>query len=305
VSEELYKKYRPRTLKEIVGQGRAVKILGEFFRNKNLPHCTLISGPSGCGKSTLVEIIADHLECHDLQKTNSANFRGIDTAREIIRSSKLRPLGGRTKVFLLEEFHACVKAMQEALLDVFENPPEDVYFVLATTDPEKLVRAVRTRVTEVKLTPIADQHLFALLSRVVTQEKVVVTERELNEVVKAAGGSARKALVDLEMVLGIEGEKERIQALRSGVSNYQAVLLCRALLDSSKPWGVVAEILKGLEEEPEAVRLAVLGYANKVLLGGGDRCEEAFRAIRAFSEPFFHSGKAGLAAACWLARKKS
>src|SRR5688572_25883760 len=138
---ELYKKFRPKTLKGVVGQEGAVSSLQSMIDKGRLPHTILFSGPSGCGKTTIARILKGILECSDLDffEINCADFKGIDMVRDIRRYVGIPPLHGKSRVWLIDEAHQLTKDAQNAFLKLLEDTPKHAYFMLATTDPQKLL----------------------------------------------------------------------------------------------------------------------------------------------------------------------
>lgn len=302
---ELYKRYRPQKLEHVFGQAQAVSTLVGFLQENKVPHALLFSGPSGTGKTTLTRILKHHLECsdHDFVELNCADFKGIEMVRDIRRQAHLLPLGGAVRIWLIDEAHKLTNDAQNALLKILEDTPEHVFFFLCTTDPQKLLRTILTRCTEIKLQSLSSKDLEGLIGWVLRQEQVQLSEDVITALVEAAEGSARKALVLLEQVLGVEGECARLQAIQSTASvKDQSIRLARLLIYPQSTWPEVAAVLKGLEgEDPESLRWMVLGYARAVLLKGGKAGPQAFKVIDIFSRPFYDSKHAGLAAACWEA----
>ena len=147
---ELYKRFRPKSLDAVVGNGGTVAALQKFLKKGNLPHTILFKGPSGCGKTTLARILAKELGCGvlDLREYNSADFRGIDTIRDISRIMTNAPAAGNCRVFILDEAHQLSKDAQNAALKILEDTPKHVYFFICTTDPQKLIATIRSRCTE-------------------------------------------------------------------------------------------------------------------------------------------------------------
>lgn len=298
---ELYRKYRPTSLKAVVGQDKAVGILKGLL--PNLPHCLLFTGPSGCGKTTLARIVANHLDCsdRDFHEINCADFRGIEMIREIRRASQLLPLGGKHTVWLIDECHKLSNDAQNAILKLLEEPPKHVYFLLATTDPHKLLKTVQTRCTEIKVNSLTDDDLSKLVNKVAKKEKLKISEDVVDRLVKAATGSARKALVILQQIMGLEDEEEQIQAIHRAESEQEGIAIARALINPSTRWPDMVKILKETPlDDAENLRRLVLAYASSCLLGNNTRIQSlAYQVIVAFSENFFDTGKAGLIASCY------
>ncbi len=303
----LYKKYRPRTLDKVAGQVRAVATLQKFLDRGDLPHSILFTGPSGCGKTTLARILKKALDCGnaDFQEINSSDHRGVEVVRDIRRYMNLSPIAGACRIWILDEAHKLTNDAQNAFLKMLEDTPDHVYFFLLTTDASKLIKAIHTRCSEIRLVPLTEAELEGLLCAVAGLENLKVSDKVIGEIVEVSEGSARKALVILEQVGGFEGDAAQLQAVQaSSVNKDQAIALARVLINPQAAWAPVATILKDLkDEDPEGIRYLVLAYARSVMLGGGNLAPRAFMIIDYFSENFYDSKQAGLAAACWAVVK--
>lgn len=302
MSESLYQKYRPKTLKGVVGQDGAISSLQKMIEKGGVPHALLLTGPSGCGKTTVGRILKDVLECGDSDfiEINAADFKGIEMVRDIRRHAGLAPMDGKCRIWFIDEAGKLTGEAQSALLKMLEDTPVHVYFMLATTDPQKLIKTIHTRCSEVKLLALSTAALERVIQRVVDKEQMTLTEDVMAEIVEAAEGSARKALVILEQVGHLEGEADQIKAVQAtSINKDQAIELARALINPTVRWAEVASLLKELKDEPEGIRYLVLGYARSVMLGGGKLAPRAFAIIDVFSSNFYDSKAAGLAAACW------
>lgn len=300
--EELYKRHRPRNLEEVVGQRTAVKVLTRYLKDKNLPHSILLSGSSGVGKSSMAYILKEELGCIDIdfQKLNASDFRGIDNVRDIRREMMLAPMGA-CRIWLIEEAAGLTRASQEAFLDYLEYTPSHVYFILATTEPDKLLTTVRSRCTQIKLKSLTHRETTALLNRVAAAEKFSLGDEVIERISVISEGNARRALVCLENVSRLPTGEEQLQALERDASEASVVSLCQALLGQKTSWPEVARVLKTLGDDPERARRQVLGYMANVLLGGGKACDRASRIIAHFQCNFIDSGRAGLVRACFEA----
>jgi DNA polymerase-3 subunit gamma/tau len=304
VEEEFYIKYRPKLFKQVKGQREAVTTLkGLLKKRSGLPHGLLFTGPSGCGKTTFAYILKDKLQVGDadFNEYDSADFRGIDTIREIRLRWKRSPIGGKKKIYLLDECHQLTSDAQNALLKLLEKAPSYVYFMLATTEPNKLKETIKTRCTEVKVAPLAKQDMQDVIAHVADAEKLDLTQRVVARICEVAEGSARKALVLLNQIAEIGNEKKQLRAILNSDAKIQAIEIARALL--FKPdWSKLAKILKGVDEDPERLRHLVLVYCTTILLSNNKRSmPRANLVIEIFRDNFYDSKRAGLVASCYQA----
>lgn len=298
---ELYKKYRPTALKDVLGQDSAIKIL-RSFKEKGLPHALLFSGPSGVGKTTIARILKIMLKCSDLdfQEANCADFRGIDMVRDIREKISLSPVNGRSRIWLIDEAGELTLSAQKAFLKILEDTPNHVYFFLATTDPQKIIKTVRNRCTEIKLGLVDDGSIHEILDQVIGCEGIHISEEVKNGVVDAAEGSPRKALVLLNQIMGIEDDEQRLEIVTKGDSDSKGIEIARGLIKTNISWVQMSRILKEVKEDPETVRWIVLGYAKSCMMGGkGNTAKRAYQVFNSFRDNFYDSKQAGLAGACW------
>lgn len=293
----LYQRLRPADLKNVRGQDLVVSSVRKLLKAKDFPHACLMRGPSGVGKTTVARIVARELNCSDIDfcEMNCAELRGIDNVRDIQSRMTLSPFGGDCRIWLIDEAHALTKDAQNALLKMLEDTPAHVYFMLATTDPQKLLPTILTRCTPFDFKPLSEKHLKELILSALGQEEASVGAEVIEKVVEVAEGSARMALVLLEQALTQPDEESQLDAIQSRDAEAQAVEICRALMNPRARWADVAKVVKKVEEDPEKVRRMVLGYFTQVILGGGKNSGRAAQIINSFRDDYFASGRAGLA----------
>lgn len=300
----LYKKYRPSSFNEIKGNQQVISVLESMLGDlKTCPQVFLLHGPTGCGKTTIGRIIKDQLGCvgEDFKEVDSADFRGIDTVREIRRNAQYSPMFGSCRVWLIDEVHKMTNDAQNALLKFLEDTPKGVYIILATTDPQKLLNTIRGRCSEFQLKPLNEIEMKRLLKRTVIREKEKLRDEVYEQIIQDSQGLPRNALQILEQVLRVPEEKRLEIAEQTAAEQSQTIELCRALMKRAG-WKEVSSILRGIkDQEPENIRRAVLGYASAVLLKKDDSL--AGMILEEFFEPFYNTGFPGLVQACYAVTK--
>lgn len=269
---ELYIKYRPSTLDGILGNDLAIKSVKSEIQSGH--QVFLFTGNSGCGKSTLAFAVAKELGATELSThyINASDDRGIDTVRRIKEEMRLQPLYGEKTVYILDEVHGTTHDFQESLLMLLENNcPSWVYFILVTTNPEKLLETVKTRCSRVELKPLNDDTMFKLLRRVVHNEQAQVATEVLYKIISLSEGSSRSALKKLGQVINLANDEERMKFLEENTfseENQDIIELCRALL-SKKGWNVYMDCLEkakaDVKAKPESVKFLIMSYARSVL----------------------------------------
>jgi DNA polymerase-3 subunit gamma/tau len=218
----LARKYRPRTFAQMVGQEHVVQALGNALTQGRLHHAYLFTGTRGIGKTTVSRILAKSLNCTgpdgtggitaepcgvcsacteidadryiDYIELDAASNRGIDEARDLIERAAYKPSTGRFKVFMIDEAHQLTKDAFSALLKTLEEPPDYLKFVLATTDPEKMLPTVLSRCLQFNLRPMAPATVREHLKRVLAAEGVPSDDGALRLLARAARGSMRDGL---------------------------------------------------------------------------------------------------------------
>lgn len=296
--------HRPKTLADVIGQEKVVASITKLLERDttHIPHAMLFCGPRGTGKTTLARIMARQLGCSKLDfiEMNTADFRGIDTSRDINKNMGLMPMNGEIKVYFWDEVHGLSKDAQEALLKSVEEPPEHVYFIAGTTDPQKLIPTFRDRFKCVFETrALQAQDIETLLQRVVKREglnyKSLPTE-VIDQIIMDCNGSARAAIGLLDAVVDLNPAEMLEHVKRAKTEESQCIDLCRALVERA-PWKTIATIVRGLQEDPERTRRAVLEYCSKVLLNKEDA--RLHWVMLCFREPYFNTGKPGLTMSCY------
>lgn len=300
----LYHKYRPKTLDEIVGNENTILTLKADLAKKNKPHAYLLTGPTGCGKTTIGRIIAKEIGAkgNDYREIDSADFRGIDTIREIRKQSQYKGLESGVRVWLLDEVHQQSKDAMHALLKALEDAPDHVYYILATTEPQKLLPTIIGRCSQYQVSPLTDEEMLRLLRSVVKAENETLQKIVYQQIILDSQGHPRNALQILDQTLGVPEEQRLEVAKRIAERESQTIELCRALIARSD-WKKIAGILSGLkQEDPESIRRSILGYCSAVLLRGGEN-DGVAAIMEAMMEPTYNTGFPGIVFAVYSSIK--
>lgn len=306
--QPLDKKFRPTDFDEVIGNESTIESIKMLLaRDQEFPPCILLFGPSGCGKTTIARIIATHLEAgeRDIKEYNIGDMRGIDTGRDIIKLTAISPFS-KSRVIILDECHKATAEFQNVLLKTFEEPRPNNYFILCTTEKERLIKTIQTRCTKYQVNLLSTREMKKLLSDVIGAEGMEnnISPTVIDALIDVSDGSPREALVTLDSIIDLDNEKRMLEVIGSGSQKRAVTIdLCRAIM-AKKNWKDIAAILKELEtEEAESARRIILKYFETVILNGGKQADRVVALMDFFTEPMYASGRPGLTQACYLALK--
>jgi DNA polymerase III gamma/tau subunit len=200
--------------------------------------------------------------------------------------------------------HNCQKLTsdaQDALLKILEDTPKHVYFMLATTDPVKLKKTIRTRSTEIAMKPLNLKNVTLLVKNIAEKEKIQqITDDIIYNIYEASEGSARKVLVILNKIKHAKNEDEALSIIEATESENDIIIIPKTLFNYKATWSDMAKALKSVSDyDPEAIRYLTLAYANKILLSNNRLKDKAYTVIIAFSDNFYETKHAGLSSACY------
>jgi DNA polymerase-3 subunit gamma/tau len=295
MTTELYRIHRPKLFKHVLGQETACAQLQKSLKAGNLPQVLLFSGPSGTGKTTLSRILKEKLNCSDPDfiEINAAETRGIDVVRDIKSRIGYAPLGGDCRIWYLDEVHKLTNDAQNAMLKILEDTPPTARFLMATTDPQKLIPTFRSRCTIVPLVSITPTALTQLIQDTLPKLKKKLSEDVVDKIVNVANGSGRRAMVILQQVLTQETEEEQLDIISKEDSEKQAKELVEALI-FSKGWPAVSKLLREVQEEPETIRRMVVGYAAALVVNNHKMTNRCVWILEEFRDHYYDIGKPGL-----------
>nr|BFD92155.1 hypothetical protein KitaXyl93_35150 [Kitasatospora sp. Xyl93] len=257
VSLALYRRYRPETFAEVIGQEHVTAPLQQALRNNRVNHAYLFSGPRGCGKTTSARILARCLNCEqgptptpcgecqscrdlatggpgsiDVIEIDAASHGGVDDARELRERAFFAPVHSRYKIFILDEAHMVTSAGFNALLKVVEEPPEHLKFIFATTEPEKVIGTIRSRTHHYPFRLVPPGTLRDYLAEVCGREGIQVEDAVFPLVVRAGAGSVRDSMSVMDQLLAGAGEGGVTYQMATALLGYTDSALLDEVVDA-------------------------------------------------------------------------
>ncbi|AZM57753.1 DNA polymerase III subunit gamma and tau [Streptomyces sp. WAC 01529] len=272
----LYRRYRPESFAEVIGQEHVTDPLQQALRNNRVNHAYLFSGPRGCGKTTSARILARCLNCEqgptptpcgecqscrdlarngpgsiDVIEIDAASHGGVDDARDLREKAFFGPASSRYKIYIIDEAHMVTPAGFNALLKVVEEPPEHLKFIFATTEPEKVIGTIRSRTHHYPFRLVPPGTLRSYLAEVCGREGMAVEEGVLPLVVRAGAGSVRDSMSVMDQLLASAGEAGVTYAMATSLLGYtdgsllDSVVEAFASGDGAAAFEVVDRVIEG------------------------------------------------------------
>lgn len=289
----LHLKYRPKELRNVVGQDAVVRSLRSVLEMKARPHCYLFTGPAGTGKTTLARIVADvcGVSSEGIIEVDAASKNGVDDMRGLTEGLVYQGFGDSpNKAILLNECQRLSAQAWDSLLTTTEEPPPHAYFMFTSTHPVKIPSAMVTRCQVYNLKPISRDDVVDVLERVCDAENFKTKGWVLDMIADAAGGSMRAALTMLASVHELDDEPEVARLLEQPLEAAEVIDLCRLLVSGKLRWDRLVEVLQKLGDTapPETIRIVTCAYLSKCLMGARDDrdAQRLLFMLRQFSEPF-------------------
>ncbi|WP_327316209.1 DNA polymerase III subunit gamma and tau [Streptomyces sp. NBC_01235] len=272
----LYRRYRPESFAEVIGQEHVTDPLQQALRNNRVNHAYLFSGPRGCGKTTSARILARCLNCEqgptptpcgecqscrdlarngpgsiDVIEIDAASHGGVDDARDLREKAFFGPAGSRYKIYIIDEAHMVTSAGFNALLKVVEEPPEHLKFIFATTEPEKVIGTIRSRTHHYPFRLVPPGTLREYLGEVCQKEGIPVEDGVLPLVVRSGAGSVRDSMSVMDQLLAGASDAGVTYAMATSLLGYtegsllDSVVEAFATGDGAAAFEVVDRIIEG------------------------------------------------------------
>lgn len=255
----LYREWRPRKFSDVVGQKHITTTLRNQIKNNRIAHAYLLCGTRGTGKTSTAKILAKAVNCLnvidgepcnecevckkinaglaiDFVELDAASYRGIDKIRDIIDEVQYPPRELKYKVYIIDEVHMLTKEAVNAFLKTLEEPPSNVIFILATTDPQMLPITILSRCQRFDFTRIKSEDIFERLRRIVKEQGVFADDKSLSLVSRMSDGAMRDALSILDQAISMGSGKvgyDEVVNMLGLVTNENLIKLTDALIDKS------------------------------------------------------------------------
>lgn len=290
----LYRKYRPQNLGEVVGQEHIKKALTNAISLNKISHAYLFTGPRGTGKTSVARILAKSLNCvqgptltpcevcascidiknstpMDVIEIDAASNRKVEDARNILEKIQYVPANGKYKIYIIDEVHMLTKEAFNTLLKTLEEPPENVIFILATTEPQKVLETITSRCQRFDFRRITTTDIVNHLKEIAEAEKIKIEEDALFTIAKNAGGGMRDSLALLDQVSVLDSTKaittDDINKILGRLSFDMLNSLSETIIQS-QPQNAIEQLTKiyNSGNEPAQILINLMGYFKNLLI---------------------------------------
>lgn len=298
----LYRKYRPKDFDEIAGEKQIVQALKNSLKENRMAHAYMFTGPRGVGKTTTARIIAKGLNCltngitdtpcnncknciaidngnfFDLSEIDAASNRGIDEIRSLKERVNYQPVEGRKKIYIIDEVHMLTKEAFNALLKTLEEPPEYVIFILATTEPDKILDTIMSRCQRYDFLPMKYEETKEKISEIAKIENIEIDDKSIEMIYEKSGGSMRDAVSIFEKVVsynyGLKIESENCARALGIIPEKLMSDFYNIILENKKEKGInFVEELWGNGVECEEFFREFANFLKKITVKTAENCD--------------------------------
>lgn len=290
----LYRKYRPKNLQEVVGQEHVKKALTNAINLNRISHAYLFTGPRGTGKTSIARILAKSLNCMqgptitpceicpscvdiknstpmDVIEIDAASNRKVEDAQNILEKIQYVPVNGKYKIYIIDEVHMLTNHAFNALLKTLEEPPENVIFILATTEPQKVLETITSRCQRFDFRRITTDDIINHLKYVAQQEKINIDNEALFTIAKNSAGGMRDSLALLDQVSVLDSAEtitaEDVNKLLGRLSFDLLKSLSQCIIQSEAQYAIeLLEKIYNSGNEPSQILINMMGYFKNLLI---------------------------------------
>lgn len=290
----LYRKYRPKNLKEVIGQEHIKRALENTISLNKISHAYLFTGPRGTGKTSIARILAKSLNCKegptltpcevcpsctdiknstliDVIEIDAASNRKVEDAQNILEKIQYIPVNGKYKIYIIDEVHMLTNHAFNALLKTLEEPPENVIFILATTEPQKVLETITSRCQRFDFRRITTDDIIVHLKNIAKAEKIKINDDALFTIAKNAAGGMRDSLALLDQVSVLGNSKtitsDDVNKLLGRVSFDMLNNLSQSIIQSNPQSAIeFLEQIYNSGNEPSQILINLMGYFKNLLI---------------------------------------
>lgn len=281
--QALYRTYRPTDFNEMVGQKHILRTLQNAVKVNKIAHAYLFTGPRGTGKTSVARILAKAVNCTsndkdaipcnqcenciaiqkgthpDIIEIDAASNNGVDEVRDLIEKVKYAPNFGRFKVYIIDEVHMMSAGAFNALLKTLEEPPEHVLFILATTEPHKILPTIISRCQRFDLSKFPDHEIQTILRQVIYKEQVTCDEETIRLISSLADGGMRDALSILDQCIAYAGDKISIETINEiyGITTVEEKIKLLEFISKKDTKGLLDQLHRFLDQGIDVKRLCL------------------------------------------------